>query len=426
MIRALHERGWALARLRRGTKMAFEKGWPDLIRTPDDILPGENVGVIFGERSGGLVDIDLDIDEARALVSNPAFGLNHFPEFGRSSNAPGRRGHRLIMCPDSPGRSHVYGFRSPDAVEAWKALGLDTTILEVRANGQTAIPPSVITDKGPPDPLVWSSPAGPHVEIPEMAWGEVLRRMGTLAYAAASAALLRKAGSDIVDEFQAYAADTLAEAGVEDVPRIMAAVSAVARCGPPVAVYEPGEALTGFSYITGSREVTRATRKWLGLDGGFNLSGRRAAVDHPPISAEDLANLLDALDGSGFVNYFSFRDLMFACHDAVAGSGEGLKVFLDWSRDVPTDKRWSDPSAIASAWHRASDAREVRITMATLLMHVQDSDHPELVRSVMRKYEKIEELEMLNDEVELGGPEAMLIDASEVVDPFAGKEVPDD
>lgn len=165
------------------------------------------------------------------------------------------------------------------------------------------------------------------------------------------------------------------------------AVSVVARCGPPAAAFGPGAALMGFGYITGSRAVTQATRQWLGLDGGIDLTGHQSQVDHLSISADDLADFLEVVDGGGFADDFSFRDMMFACHDATAGSGNGLKVFLGWSQDVPSDKRWLDPAAIASAWRRASDVRGVRITMATLLMHVRDSEHPELVRSVMRKYE---------------------------------------
>ena len=87
-VQKLVARGWQAVRLRGGTKMAFEKDWPNRGPQPDDFEDGENVGLRFGPRSGGLCDIDLDYPSARALVGRPAFGLHHLPEFGRASLSP--------------------------------------------------------------------------------------------------------------------------------------------------------------------------------------------------------------------------------------------------------------------------------------------------------------------------------------------------
>ena len=57
-----------------------------------------NLGVLLGEPSGGLVDIDLDIPEA-ALVAEVIWPSG--PTFGRRSNP---KSHRLIICSDAEKR----------------------------------------------------------------------------------------------------------------------------------------------------------------------------------------------------------------------------------------------------------------------------------------------------------------------------------
>jgi hypothetical protein len=57
-----------------------------------------NLGVLLGEPSGGLVDIDLDIPEA-ALVAEVIWPSG--PTFGRKSNP---KSHRLIICSDAEKR----------------------------------------------------------------------------------------------------------------------------------------------------------------------------------------------------------------------------------------------------------------------------------------------------------------------------------
>src|SRR5690606_1434601 len=114
-VQSLRDRGFQVVRLRTGTKMAFEKGWPKLVREAEDFAPDDNVGVRFGPQSGGLVDVDLDYPSARALVGCPAFGLDHLVEFGRSSLPAGQRGHRLALVRDGPDKSRVFGIRGKRA-----------------------------------------------------------------------------------------------------------------------------------------------------------------------------------------------------------------------------------------------------------------------------------------------------------------------
>lgn len=57
-----------------------------------------NLGVLLGEPSGGLVDIDLDIPEA-ALIAEVVWPSG--PTFGRKNNP---KSHRLIICSDAEER----------------------------------------------------------------------------------------------------------------------------------------------------------------------------------------------------------------------------------------------------------------------------------------------------------------------------------
>jgi hypothetical protein len=64
------ERGWGVTPLRG--KDAFLKGWQQNPTPADDIDEywsdgRNNVGILTGEISGNLVDVDLDCDEARSL-----------------------------------------------------------------------------------------------------------------------------------------------------------------------------------------------------------------------------------------------------------------------------------------------------------------------------------------------------------------------
>lgn len=113
----------------QGTKRPILKGWPDLkLRVediPDHFGGGENVGLLLGEPSGWLVDIDLDCPEARAIAD---WFLPNTLTGGRKGSP---RSHRFVVSPGATSRS----YRMP---------GEDgTTIVEVRSTGtQTLVEPS--------------------------------------------------------------------------------------------------------------------------------------------------------------------------------------------------------------------------------------------------------------------------------------------
>ena len=91
------EMGLSVIPIPHKKKGPVEKGWPDLRLSLDD-LPDhfngrpQNIGVLLGEPSGWVVDIDLDCDEARILA--PKFLPETFT-FGRNSSP---RSHFLFRC----------------------------------------------------------------------------------------------------------------------------------------------------------------------------------------------------------------------------------------------------------------------------------------------------------------------------------------
>lgn len=86
--------GWRLVRLRKLTKIPVESGYKYRDPRPGDFRPGENVGILLGDPSGGLVDIDLDCPEAVKLA--PLFLPAGAWEFARAS---GDRRHYLYTSP---------------------------------------------------------------------------------------------------------------------------------------------------------------------------------------------------------------------------------------------------------------------------------------------------------------------------------------
>ncbi|CAM5377924.1 hypothetical protein ATER59S_01684 [Aquamicrobium terrae] len=405
-VRRYRNNGWHVTRLRPGGKMAYEKDWPDLIREAEDFEPGENVGVRFGPQSGGLVDVDLDYDTARRLAGCPAFGLDHLVEFGRSSLPAGGRGHRLVVVPDAPNRSRVFGLRTKRAGELLKPRGLGLTVVEIRgSNGsQTAFPPSVIRAEGKPDDrLIWTDP---DATIPELSWTELSQRVGRLAFCALAAALYP---ADDRDAFCFSIFGALIEAAV-DVSTANEMVAETARVAGDKAIRNTafdhgGESLAEFLALTGLEEIGHIVRSWLGLrmaetDAAPLDRERDGAVvqgDVQPgvIDAETLRRLLDPLDPEDFADYESHREMLHAAHHASGGDRRARQVFIDWcarsdefgpgKRD-PHGKLWSE--VVGAMWDRSSIDRHGAAplnTIGTILRHLLDAGHGLLVAQVRRE-----------------------------------------
>src|SRR4051812_6927290 len=95
-VREYCHRGWHVVPDPPNLKRPILKEWNITVFTPRDFAENDNVGVVLGERSGWLVDVDLDCTEALELadIYLPATGA----EFGRASTP---RSHRLYVAPEA-------------------------------------------------------------------------------------------------------------------------------------------------------------------------------------------------------------------------------------------------------------------------------------------------------------------------------------
>ncbi len=123
-------RGYAVIPVPAGKKIPVLKGWTDLRLKCEDLshhFNGTgNIGVLLGEPSGWLVDIDLDCDEAVALAAR------YLPPTGCMSGRPGKlASHWWYVCEGVKTRKHQ------DPVTK-------KMIVELRSTGaQTVIGPSI-------------------------------------------------------------------------------------------------------------------------------------------------------------------------------------------------------------------------------------------------------------------------------------------
>jgi hypothetical protein len=131
LLYAYEDRGWSLVPVPAGLKRAVLKDWPNRQFGLGDFGNGENVTIRLGQRSGALVDVDLDCEEAIELADLylPLTGAT----FGRASKP---RSHRLYVAAGAKFET----FADPVA---------RCTLLELRADGRdggahlTLAPPSI-------------------------------------------------------------------------------------------------------------------------------------------------------------------------------------------------------------------------------------------------------------------------------------------
>ena len=124
-LNSYRRRGWALLPVKaRGKAPEAGKDWQNYTPPGDHVFTG-NIGLILGQRSGGIVDVDLDCPEAIALAPQilPPTGLI----FGRKSKP----------------RSHWLYISEPVPETAQFQTKRDGMLVELRSNGcQTVIPGS--------------------------------------------------------------------------------------------------------------------------------------------------------------------------------------------------------------------------------------------------------------------------------------------
>lgn len=158
VVTAAHDyaqQGWSVIPVEPQSKKPRLKAWPNLrislAEISDYFHDHDNVGVLLGEPSGGLVDVDLDCLEALRLADAflPATPLIH----GRKSKPAS---HRWYFVATPPEKTQKYSDFS------------GASLLELRSTGsQTVVPPS-IHESG--EEIVWESKGKPaHVEIESLA-----------------------------------------------------------------------------------------------------------------------------------------------------------------------------------------------------------------------------------------------------------------
>lgn len=168
------EKGIAVLPLEAGDKKPLNGyKWGDKQLTKEElknIPPTSNIGMILGERSGGIVDFDFDRQEAQYLIPHIALKLKFF---GRTSS---RYAHGMAMCKDA-GQTIQYGLSKKEGA----LLGISEgklMILELRSSGSyTMIPPSIHPSG---EPLCWHA----NDELPEHDWETLVRHAGLLAFLA--------------------------------------------------------------------------------------------------------------------------------------------------------------------------------------------------------------------------------------------------
>ncbi len=141
-------RGWGVVPMPSGTKKPVLPEWQNLrlneVELATHFVDGSNVGILTGEPSGGLVDVDLDSDEAVALA-----GVFLPPAAMWSGRESRPRSHAWFM---------VSG--SIPANATFKDVDKDKTVLvELRGTGrQTVVAPSLHPDG---DRYMWNGPLEP-------------------------------------------------------------------------------------------------------------------------------------------------------------------------------------------------------------------------------------------------------------------------
>src|SRR5919202_3475605 len=128
-VRRYIERGLAPIPVPRGSKKPKLEGWENLRITveeiPDYWTNGQNVGVLCGEPSGWLVDVDLDHHLARKMAGR----------FLQPTCTSGRQN-----SPDSHWWYHAEGLQT----KTFRDLDQKKKLIEIRSTGtQTLVEPSV-------------------------------------------------------------------------------------------------------------------------------------------------------------------------------------------------------------------------------------------------------------------------------------------
>jgi putative DNA primase/helicase len=194
-------RGWAPLPVPHRSKNPGFEGWQKLRVTAETAAQyfngtAQNIGVILGDASNGLMDVDLDTPEA--IAAAPHILPDTFAVFGRSG-AP--EAHWLFRVTGNA--PHTKPFRDPEVAADDKAM-----IVELRGTGaQTIFPGSTHKDTG--EPIRWDSEGEPTV----VDYSELVKLVSRVAVAGL---LARHWDKGVRDPLCTATVGCLLRAGLED------------------------------------------------------------------------------------------------------------------------------------------------------------------------------------------------------------------
>lgn len=267
VARAYLARGWAPIPVPFRRKGPVLAGWSALRLGPEDLAAHfngqpSNVGVLLGEPSGGLVDIDLDCAEALRLA--PVFLPPTRSRFGRASK---RASHWLYVV-TTPLETEK--FADPDVQDEDRGM-----LVELRSTGGQTVFPGSVHPSG--ERIGWD-------EDGELARGDGATLRRAVAELAAACLLARHWPSEGRRHQAALAAAGLLARGVTEDRAVLIVQSAADAAGDEeararrrdvvstVARIAAGEPVTGGPTLAellrgdGTR-VVATLRHWLGLQG---------------------------------------------------------------------------------------------------------------------------------------------------------------
>src|SRR5262245_42833404 len=155
--------GWSVVPVAHRAKRPIDAAWQTM-RIAEYDLPGyfnghpQNIGVLLGDPSGGLVDIDLDCDEALDLA--PVFLPGTPLTFGRTSKP---RSHWLYRAPGAELERFVHVTYVQDGARRKKVVH---TICELRSTGGQTVFPGSVHESG--EAVEWSD------DVPDGTLGDLL------------------------------------------------------------------------------------------------------------------------------------------------------------------------------------------------------------------------------------------------------------
>lgn len=140
------QRGWAPIPVPEKSKAPTIKRWTKLRLTEEEVdkhfSEPCNIGILLGEPSGGLVDVDIDSEDALDLAAELL--PNTDAVFGRASRL---KSHYLYVCDPAPNKTAKFTDETGDS------------IVEIRSTGgQTIFPPSIHTSG---EQIAWAKDGEP-------------------------------------------------------------------------------------------------------------------------------------------------------------------------------------------------------------------------------------------------------------------------